>query len=316
MNDLSRVTSQFATTRAPRVSVVLPLHNAGRAISDRVAEVAVDSELAHINLVEIIVVDDGSSDLTWAALEAEARHEPRLRPIRLRRQFGPAAAREAGVLAAAGDLIITLEPDAPAADLGQFAALLEAGYDVVIGWRGDRPVKPSRFVGSLTGLHLRCPFSATAAFRREVLAALADAGVPLFSVPFAAKRLGYRIGEMEIAAPPRRNRRSEIMDFAALCGASVRQHANDRWLGFAVLAGTVMMAAAIIVSTFALVIGAGLGLGLSSLGVVLTGLGVFLSGFQLIALAMLGGVMRCEKGYSSRVNSQIAETLLRHVTPD
>lgn len=316
MNDLSKATSQFTAARAPRVSVVLPLHNAGRAIADRIAEVVVDAELAHINLTEIIAVDDGSSDRTWAALQAEARHEPLLRPIRLRRHFGKAAAREAGVLAAVGDIVITLEPDAPAADLGQLEGLVEAGHDVVIGWRGGKPVKPSRIARSLTGLNLRNPFGATAAYRREVLAALSEGATPLASLPFTAQRMGYRVGEMEIAAPVRHDVRQGLMDVAALCSAAVRFHASERWLGLAMLAGAALTFAAVALPAIALLLALAFGLELSPLPLVITGLALLLCGIQITGLAMLGSMSGRGKAGGSRANGQIAETLLRHGAPD
>ena len=306
MNDLSSVTLQFTAAQAPRVSVVLPLHNAGPAIADRIAEVAVDAELARINLVEIIAVDDGSSDLTWSALEAEAVYEKRLRPIRLRRRFGHAAACEAGVLAATGDIVITLEADAPAADLGKLVAMIEAGRDVVVGWRGDRHAKPSGLVWRATGLNLRNPFGATLACRRDVLSTLLECGAPLSSLPLVARSLGYRVGEVRISAPVRRGRVETLIGFAELCSMSVRIHASERWLGLAILVGTALMAAAFILPTALLSLGLAFGISFSPLSLLVTGLAMFLCGFQLTGLAMLGSMAQCGKG---RASGRIAETL-------
>lgn len=300
----------------PSVSVVLPLHNAGRDVPDRIAEVAVDAELAQVNLTEIIVVDDGSHDLTWTALEAEARHEPRLRLIRLRRRFGEEAAREVGVFAATGDIVITLEPDTPAADLGQLERLLEAGFDVVTGWRGSPKAKPSHVLRTLTGLRLRNPFSATAAYRRDVLLALTEGGSPMFSLPLAAHRMGYRVGEMQIAAPARRGIARRLADLAALCSAAVMLEANERWLGLAMLAGVGMAASAAAVLALALLMATTSGVGLWSCILAIAGLALLLCGVQVGGVAVVGSLGVSRQRRRNRVKGWIAETLLQQVAPD
>lgn len=311
MNDLSAITSQFAAQRAARVSVVLPLHNAGRSISERIAELAVDAELGHVNLVEIIAVDDGSSDFTWGLLEAEARYEPRLRPIRLRRRFGEEAAREVGLFAATGDIVITLEPDAPAADLGQMVSLLEAGDDVIIGWRGDARTKPSAMLRMLTGLQLRSPFSATAAYRREVLLSMTEAALPMFSLPLAAHRMGYRVGEMQVSAPRRRSAAKWLADIGILFSSVTMMQGNERWLGLAMLAGAGLAAAAGILLAAALLTAMSLGAGLASGALAVAGLALLFCGLQLGGMAIVCCLGLARQRRRSRVSGWIAETLLQ-----
>lgn len=308
MNDLSKVKSQFSVTRPPRVSVVLTLRDAEETVSDRIADVAVDAELGRVNLSEIIIVDDGSRDGTWGALENEARHEARLRPIRLRRPFGPEAAREAGVSIATGDVIITLEPDAPASDIGQFEGLLEAGFDVVTGWRRGGPMRASWLVRQLTGLNLRNPFSGTAAYRREVLISLAQEGPALRHIPCAAHWLGYRVGEMEITVPASQTGRACVRDVVQFAGAAAGFHASEHALGLALATGVALMAAAVVCVTAALA--------LASTFLEVAGIGLLLAGIEIAGMALLGGLILARSGSRSRVNGRIAETLLRHQAPD
>lgn len=313
MNDLSSVASQFLAAMAPRVSVVLPFHNAGPAVAERIAELAVDAELARINLAEIIAVDDGSSDLTWGALEAEAIYEKRLRPIRLRRQFGPVAACEAGLFAATGEIIVILEPDVPAAELAKFVALIEAGRDVVTGWRGSRHSKPSGLFRSVAGLRLRNPLGTTLACRRDVRSALLEYGAPLPTLPLVAQSLGYRVGEVRISAPVAKHRLPGLMGVAELCSMSVRLQADERWLGLAMLSGIALMASALILPAVLACLGLALGISPPPLGLVVAGVTMMVCGVQLTGFAMLGSMRHCGKG---RANSRIAETLPLPEVPD
>src|SRR5207302_6491442 len=89
---------------------------------------------------EVICVDDGSRDRTFAALQAYAGREPRLRVIKFRRNFGQTAAMSAGIEAACGDVIVPMDGDLQndPADIGRLLAELDSGHDVVSGWRKER----------------------------------------------------------------------------------------------------------------------------------------------------------------------------------
>ncbi len=86
---------------------------------------------------EVIVVDDGSTDATWAALEAAAADDARVRGIRLSRNFGHQVALTAGLSAATGDLVITMDGDLqhPPETIPSLVAKANDGFDVVYGVR-------------------------------------------------------------------------------------------------------------------------------------------------------------------------------------
>lgn len=92
-----------------------------------------------VNL-EIVCVDDGSRDDTYARLVARAAGDPRLRLVALTRNFGKEAALTAGIEAATGDMVVPLDADLqdPPELIGEFISLWEQGYDVVYGVRADR----------------------------------------------------------------------------------------------------------------------------------------------------------------------------------
>ena len=80
---------------------------------------------------EIIVVDDGSRDGTWGALEAIRDDEPRLRAVRFKRNFGQHPAMHAGIVRSRGDVIVTMDADLQhsAADIVRLVHAVDAGSD-------------------------------------------------------------------------------------------------------------------------------------------------------------------------------------------
>ena len=89
---------------------------------------------------EIIIVDDGSTDESFAILARLQARDPRLRVIRFRRNFGQTAAFAAGFAHARGRLIVTSDGDLQndPHDIPAMVEQLEGGFDIVCGWRKDR----------------------------------------------------------------------------------------------------------------------------------------------------------------------------------
>lgn len=99
-----------STPSSPVLSIVSPMHCEGPGVSaflDKVEEVLAPLQLSY----EIVLVDDGSTDDTWQRMVAEAACRPALRCLRLSRNFGKEAALVAGVEAAVGQAVITLDGD-------------------------------------------------------------------------------------------------------------------------------------------------------------------------------------------------------------
>ena len=165
---------------------------------------------------EVIVVDDGSTDLTATRLREAAARFPALRAVRLRGNFGQSAALAAGFDLARGELVVTMDGDCQndPADIPRLLDTLEEGYDVVSGWRRERQDAlwsrrvPSQLANALiswiTGVHLHDYGCALKVYRREILRDIALYGEMHRFLPALARWVGATIAEIPVAHRPRR----------------------------------------------------------------------------------------------------------------
>src|SRR5262249_1730354 len=170
---------------------------------------------------EVIAVDDGSRDGTFAALSSVAANEPLLHVIRLRRNFGQTAAVSAGIEAARGAVIVPMDGDLQndPADISRLLQKLEGRgglerYDVVSGWRKNRNDNeigrklPSRIanwlISAISGVSLHDYGCSIKAYRREVLNGVRLYGEMHRFIPIYASWQGARVAEMVVNNRPRR----------------------------------------------------------------------------------------------------------------
>src|SRR3990167_1753002 len=126
---------------------VIPLYEATKRVFDALGGVW-----------ELIVVDDGSTDGTYAALSGLADADSRVKIIRLRRSFGQTAGWSAGFSAATGDIVIVMDADLqndPEDIPAMIKKLHDEHYDVISGWRKDRKDKNVLQIGSKIGNWVR-----------------------------------------------------------------------------------------------------------------------------------------------------------------
>jgi dolichol-phosphate mannosyltransferase len=120
------------------ISVVVPVYNEVETIPELVARL--ERALEPLGEHEIVLVDDGSKDGSWQALVAEAARSNRLRLLRLSRNFGHQVAISAGMDAARGDAVVTMDGDLqdPPEVIPELIAKWREGFDVVYAVREHR----------------------------------------------------------------------------------------------------------------------------------------------------------------------------------
>jgi len=201
------------------LSVIIPLLNESASLPQLLRELDGVAEVHGYDL-QIILVDDGSTDETWTVISRLAAEDPRILGIRFRRNFGKAAALSAGFQAAEGERIVTLDGDLQddPAEIAKLLAKLDEGFDVVNGWKRQRhdpwhKVLPSRvfnwLVSHLTGVYLHDHNCGLKAIRREVLHEIRLYGELHRFVPVLAAAKGFRTGEVVVQHRPRKFGRSK-----------------------------------------------------------------------------------------------------------
>ena len=207
----------------PQVSVVIPYFEEEHTIPRLVP--ALDKAVADLaakgRTTEVILVDDGSRDGSWAKLATAAATRPWLRLLRFRRNYGQTAAMAAGFAAARGAYIVPMDADLQndPDDIQLLLTRLEEGYDVVSGWRKDRQDKaltrrlPSRIanwlIGRVGGLPLHDYGCTLKAYRREVLEPVRLYGEMHRFIPIYAKWSGARVTEEVVRHHARKEGRSK-----------------------------------------------------------------------------------------------------------
>ncbi|RMH21713.1 MAG: glycosyltransferase [Acidobacteria bacterium] len=204
----------------PEISVLVPIYDEEGSVEELAARVAaVLDDLGRS--FELIFVDDGSRDASAERVRAARRRDRRVKLLRLRRNFGKAAALSAGIEHSRGSIVVTMDGDLQDVpeEIPRFLAKLEEeDLDLVSGWKRSRrdPISkryPSKLFNWVTrklaqvDLHdFNCGFKA---YRREVLEQIAIYGELHRYIPVLASRRGFRIGELPVSHERRRHGRSK-----------------------------------------------------------------------------------------------------------
>lgn len=202
------------------ITVVIPVYEERDSIGELVERILAVAQEHPLPISEVLLVDDGSRDDTWSVMQALAARLPLVRAVRLRRNFGKAAALDVGIRLSQGAAIVTMDADLQddPEELPRFYEKLREGYDVISGWKKDRKdpvtkVWPSQLFNKVTafasGLPLHDFNCGYKAYRREVFNTVQLYGDLHRYVPLLANSLGYRIGEITVRHHPRRFGRSK-----------------------------------------------------------------------------------------------------------
>ncbi len=200
------------------ISVVVPVYNEERSVALLYEEL--QAALEPLDLPwEVVYVDDGSTDGSFAALTRLHALHDNVQVVRLRRNFGKSAALAAGFGQAAGEVIVTIDGDLQddPAEIPHLLAKLDEGFDLVSGWKAKRRDPLTRRalsrvfnagVGLVSGVRLHDMNCGLKAYRASVVR-----GLPLYGelhrfLPVLAHQRGYRIAELPVNHRPRAHGRS------------------------------------------------------------------------------------------------------------
>ena len=199
----------------PYLSIVIPLFNEEPSLEALLEEVQA-ALLPLQRSYEIIFVDDGSSDGSFAVLQRLHDNDPRhIRVIRFRRNFGKTAALAAAFKRVRGQIVITMDADLQddPQEIPKLLSKIDEGYDLVAAWREHRQDPASKKLASrvantavavLAGVKLHdinCGFKA---YRAEVVRELKLYGDLHRFIPVLAHWQGFRITEVPVLHRPRR----------------------------------------------------------------------------------------------------------------
>ncbi len=202
------------STPAPALSVVIPVYDEAESLGPLFAELG--PALAALDRpAEVVAVDDGSTDGSFERLVALAHGDPRIRIVRLARNYGQTAALAAGIEHARAPVIVSLDADLQndPADIPRLLAVLDGGVDVVNGWRSPRrdpwltrrlPSQiANRLISLVTGTRLHDYGCTLRAMRASVAKELRLYGELHRFIPALAADLGARVAEVKVSHRPR-----------------------------------------------------------------------------------------------------------------
>lgn len=192
------------------ISIIIPLYNEVGSLPELhewVSRVMAANRFSY----EIILIDDGSKDGSWAWIEKAAKEDQHVKGVRFRRNYGKSAALHTGFEEAQGDIVLTMDADlqdSPDEIPGLYKMVKEQGFDLVSGWKKKRfdPLSktiPSKLYNAtasyVTGIKLHDFNCGLKAYKLEVVKSIEVYGEMHRYIPYMAKQAGFtNIGERTV----------------------------------------------------------------------------------------------------------------------
>ena len=206
------------------ISVVIPLYNEDESLPELYAWI---ERVMNANkfTFEVIFINDGSTDRSWAVINELSQQSEHVRGIRFRRNYGKSPALYCGFKAAQGDVVITMDADlqdSPDEIPEMYRMITEEGYDLVSGYKQKRydpisktlPTKlfnaTARKISGIKNLHdFNCGLKA---YRKEVVKNIEVYGEMHRYIPYLAKNAGFdKIAEKVVQHQARKYGSSKFM---------------------------------------------------------------------------------------------------------
>ena len=199
------------------LTLVIPLYNEEESLPELMAWIDRVVKANGIKHLEAILIDDGSTDGSWAVISTLHNTYPWIKGIRFRRNYGKSAALQKGFEAATGDVVITMDADLQDSpeEIPELMRMIQVDkYDLVSGWKKDRkdPIGktlPSKLFNAVTrrasGIKLHDFNCGLKAYKNEVVKNVEVYGDMHRYIPVIAKWAGFRrIGEKVVKHQPRK----------------------------------------------------------------------------------------------------------------
>lgn len=191
------------------ISIIVPLYNEEESVTPLYEAIVAAVDPLNMSY-EILFVDDGSPDNTFAIAKQLAAKDTRLKVVKFRKNYGQTPAMAAGIDNAQGDILITMDGDLQndPSDIPHFIEEIHAGNDIVVGWRHKRKDKlitrkiPSVIanwlIGKVTGVPIKDNGCSLKAYRSQVIK-----NVPLYSemhrfIPAMTSLAGSKVSEIKV----------------------------------------------------------------------------------------------------------------------
>ncbi|HZW35808.1 MAG: glycosyltransferase family 2 protein [Deltaproteobacteria bacterium] len=193
----------------PDFSVIVPLYNEEESVEPLYR--AIVNALDPLGKsYELLFIDDGSRDATFAKAKRIAEADPRLRVVRFRKNYGQTPAMVAGIEHAKGRVLVTMDGDLQndPADIPRFLEKIDEGNDIVCGWRHKRQDKlitrkiPSVIanwiIGKITKVPIKDNGCSLKAYRADIIKS-----IPLYSdmhrfIPAMTSMAGTSVAELKV----------------------------------------------------------------------------------------------------------------------
>jgi glycosyltransferase involved in cell wall biosynthesis len=307
---------------ATLLSLVIPVYNEAESLEPLVAEI--DEALsAYPTPFEVVFVDDGSTDASFSVMRGLAESRDDVRVVKLRRNFGKAAALAHGFLAARGDVIVTMDGDRQddPGEIPRLVAPLAEGYDLVSGWKQRRqdPLNktlPSRFfnwtVRRTSGIPLHDFNCGLKAYRREVVETISVYGELHRYIPVVAEQAGFRVTEAKVSHRRRTAGRSKYgwqrylrgyLDLMTVLFLGRYQHRPQHLFGGL---GTLLIIIGVIVELYLSIDKLAFGSPIGQRPLLLLGALLIIVGVQLLSLGLIGELIANSRARQGPDAAQVA----------
>jgi glycosyltransferase involved in cell wall biosynthesis len=304
------------------LSLVIPVYNEVDSLEPLVAEID-EALVAAYRPFEIVFVDDGSTDGSCAVMERIAAARDDVCVVKLRRNFGKAAALSHGFAAARGDYLVTLDGDRQddPAEIPRLIAPLDEGFDLVSGWKQSRqdPLNktlPSRLfnwtVRRASGIQLHDFNCGLKAYRRDVVDTIHIYGELHRYIPVVADQAGFRVTEEKVSHRRRTAGRSKYgwqrylrgyLDLLTVLFLGRYQHRPQHLFGGF---GTSLIFIGVLVELYLTIDKLAFGHAIGQRPLLLLGALLIIVGVQLLSLGLIGELIANSRARSGPDAAQVA----------